>query len=194
MKLKFIYFFPLIFCLVSCQEKFSGASNEEFESSLIAVTKDLTAKEQENLEKALSIVAEHLLIEKWNNDKYSDKSINEMINDFVHNKTYSKLVNFAEDFLKKENEEKIENKEAHISEIRLKRKKAESIIAVLEKFKPTEITIVEGSWNKPKILVKTVNEGSSIEVTEYMFDLSIYSISQNKKIDGVGVGSSEERK
>ncbi|MBL4745138.1 MAG: hypothetical protein JKY08_02095 [Flavobacteriaceae bacterium] len=190
MKLKFIFFCLLGLNIVSCKEKFSGTSDEEFKSSRIEVMKDLTSIEEEKLEKAFRVVALYAMEEKWNNsDKYIDKSINEISLDVINNKTYDNLVNFAEDFLKQENEGEIKKIEIKISEIELNRKKADSVITLLKAFKPTEIKIIKGIWDEPTISVKIINKSSLTEITEYLFDLTVYSISQNKKIDRVVSGS-----
>lgn len=192
-KMRTILFCLLVLSLVSCQEKFSGTSEEEFKSSKLIVIKDLTTEEQKRLEKSLRVITLYAMAEKWNKpNNYTDKSINEITLDVVHNKTYSNVVKFAEDFLKKENDKKIIKIENEISEIELNRKKTDSIIKILEAFKATEININKGSWNEPTIYIKIVNKSDLTEITEYMFKLSITSISQNKVIDGVGSGGSYE--
>ncbi len=194
MKLKITFLCLLALIHVSCQNKISGTSEEDFKSSRIEVIKDLTSEEQEKLEKAFRIVALYAMEEKWNNsDNYIDKSINEITLDIVNNKTYNGLVDFAENFLKLENKEKIKKIEMKISDIGLNRKKTDSIIRILEAFKPTGIKIYKGSWDEPTVSVKILNKGNLTEITEYMFNLCIYSISQNKVIDVVVSGGGSEK-
>lgn len=193
MKRKLIIIIVFHILLYSCGHKISGNSEEEFKSSRLKVEENLSSLEKENLEKAFRVVALSAMSKKWNNPKtYSDKSINKITLDIVNDKTYGNLIRFAEDFLKKENNTKITALEKEISELEIDRKKADSIISKLDDFQVSEIEINKGSWNTPKITTKIINVGSLTEITEFMFHLEIYSISQNKKIDGIGSGGSFE--
>ena len=47
MKFQFTLFYILLLSLISCQEKFSGNSDEEFKTSRINVEKNLNPEEKE---------------------------------------------------------------------------------------------------------------------------------------------------
>ncbi|GAA0870869.1 hypothetical protein GCM10009117_00140 [Gangjinia marincola] len=191
MKLKLTLILIVTLFLYSCGKKFSGKSEQEFTSSRLKVEEDLTTVEKEKLEKAFRIVALHAMSEKWNNpEDYSDSSINEITLDVVNNKTYGDLINFAENFLEEENDKKVLALEEEISQLKNDRKSTDSIITILNDFQVSEIDIREGSWDSPQITTKIINTGSLKGITEYLFDLEIYSIAKQKKIDGVGSGGS----
>ncbi len=191
MKTKYISYIILILLLTSCGKKISGISEEAFTSSRLEVEENLTALEKENLEKALRVVVLHASSEKWHHPKkYTDQSIRDITLDVVDNKSYKNLVQFAEDFLAKENTAKITALEKEIAELKSEREKTGSMIAKLDTFKTVAIEIIEGSWNTPTMRAKIMNTGALTKITEYMFQIEIHSIAQNKKIDGIEVGGS----
>ena len=193
MKSSSIYLGLLILCLIGCAESISGNSEEAFKESRLKVEKSLTPTEQQTLEKAFRVVGLYAMSEKWYNaETYADTSINEITLEVVNSKTYNDLVDFAEDYLKKENTYKIEEIEKSIADLKMKINKAKALITPLESFKASEIKIVEGSWDTPDIQVKIINTGKLTNITKYMFLLEIYSISLDKKIDAVGVGGGSD--
>ena len=144
--------------LASCQERLSGDSEIAFNTSREKLEATLTPQKQETLEKALRVVALHAMTEKWEHpDTYDGKSFNDISLALVDGKSYRGLVRFAEDYLEKENQLKIEKLQEEAEELKSARQKADSMLKVLEVFKPAEISIVEGTWDTPTIGVKVMN-------------------------------------
>lgn len=194
MKLKFTILSLLIIILSGCQEKLSGDSDEAFLASRIKIEENLTTTEKENLEKAFRVIAGYAMAEKWKNpEAYEGKSFNDITLEIVNNKTYKNVINFAENYLKKENEEKIDQLKIEIDELQIQRRKADSVISVLNVFKTNKVYIDIGSWDQPTVYVEVLKTGKLSGIIEYMFNLSIYSIAQNKKIDAVGIGGNYDK-
>ena len=192
MKFQFTLFYILLLSLISCQEKFSGNSDEEFKTSRINVEKNLNPEEKENLEKALRIITLYAMAEKLQDSDRYKKSVNDITLEIIDKKTYSDIVNFAEKFLKKENDKKIKNIESEISQLEIERNQADSIINILDRFKPNQIKIIKENLKTPEVEVEILYKGDLKEITQYMFDVEIYSISQNKRIDAIGIGGNFE--
>lgn len=177
--------------LISCKTKFVGGSEEQFQTSKIEILKELSIDKQENLEIALRVLTKYSIQEK--NDHYGtywDTSTNKIKLNTLDNKTYDKLIKFAEDFIKKENEEAILKIENTILELQLNRKNADSIITILNDFKPNKIYIKKYKLDAPSLIVKIVNKGNLGGITSFMFDIEIYSISQDRIIESIGLGYS----
>ncbi|TPN86843.1 hypothetical protein [Aquimarina algicola] len=191
MKLKTCFFFLIVFSFIGCKVKLNGTSEEQFKISKAQVLRGLPTDKQKKLEIALHVVDSYSKLEKKENyGKYWDTPINKITLDALDNKTYKELVRFAEDFLKKENEKEIEKIQIEISELQLNRKNSDSIITILNDFKPTEVYIQKYKSDDPSLKIKIQNKGDLTGITSFMFDIKIYSISQNRIIEHVGLGRS----
>jgi len=191
MNLKIYLFCLIILSLISCKTKFIGTSKEQFQKSKVKILKNLPIDKQKNLEIALRVLTKYSMQKKSDNyGKYWDTSIDKIALDALDNKTYNKLVRFTEDFLKKENEEEKEKIQIEISELELNRKKADSIITIFDDFKPSNIYIEKYKSGNASLKIKILNKGDLTGITSYMFDLNIFSISQGRIIESIGVGHS----
>ncbi len=95
------------FSLISCGEKLSG-KDVSFDSSRKKVEAKLNNKEKEKLEKALRVTLSEAMWLKMNEaEKYTGESINHISMGLVDGKSYSAMLDLADDILQKQQERKI---------------------------------------------------------------------------------------
>jgi len=96
------------FSLISCGEKLSGKDESSFDSSRKKMEAKLNDKEKEKLEKALRVTLSEAMWLKMNDaEKYTGESINHISMGLVDGKSYSAMLDLADDILQKQQERKI---------------------------------------------------------------------------------------
>jgi len=188
----YVILFLITLTINGCGQRLSGTSEEMFEESKSKMEESLNTSEKENLEKALRVIAMHAMAVKWNEaEKYKGKSFNEISLEVVNNKTYGGIIDFAEDFLEKENKVKKENLEESIAKLQIEKNEANQIIEKLEQIKVSNIIIdQEESFGELSTFVEVAftNTSEMNIAGSYYFQIEIYSISKKIKVDALKFG------
>ncbi|QCE43025.1 hypothetical protein [Psychroserpens sp. NJDZ02] len=183
----------LILSSVSCKPKLSGDTEDGLTASLLVVKKELNVTEQEKLDNAIGVIGLYAMKEKWEHpDNHPNQSITAITLSTLNNKSYDAVVNFAEDFIETLNQDKIDALESEILKLDAQRKKTDSVITLLDGFKPSDILIKKDNWGEPNLYLKIKNTNNLKDITNYMFTVKLYSIAQDKLILSTGSGSSFE--
>lgn len=145
--LKLTAFSLLVLSMISCQEKFNGKSEKEFNLSRKNVEKELNAKEKINLEKAFRVIVLKAMVLKWDEPaKYKNKSFNDISLEIIDGETYSSICNIAEDFLQEKNKKEIEKVSNEIKDLEKKKAKILAIEKKIDLFKLGPITMEQTDW------------------------------------------------
>ncbi|WP_427873950.1 hypothetical protein [Flavobacterium sp. MMS24-S5] len=145
--LKLTAFSLLILLMISCQEKFNGRSEKEFNLSRKNVEKELNAKEKINLEKAFRVIVLKAMVLKWDEpNRYKGKSFNEISLELIDGQTYSSITDLAEDFLQERNKKDVERITTEIEKLEKKKTKILEIERKLNLFKIESLEFNETRW------------------------------------------------
>ncbi len=196
MKAKFSILILVAVLFASCGPKLSGKDEESFKASKAKMEEKLDKADKEKLEIALRVVVMKAMKEKWDNSddpKYKGKSFDEISMAMVDGKTFSGLINYAEDFLK---EDRDKNIEAHTQEIDSLKKGNEKISAQnkeLDGFKLTKISLVEGEFMSEKVpyVDYTLVNKTGQEILRYTIQLDVYDAKTGELIASGSQGTGE---
>ncbi len=196
MKSKFTILILVAVLFTSCGPKLSGKDEESFKASKAKMEEKLDKADKEKLEIALRVVVMKAMKEKWDkadDPKYKGKSFDQISMAMVNGKTFSGLVNYAEDFLK---EDRDRNIEAHTQEIDSLKKGNEKISAQnkeLDGFKLTKISLVEGVFMSEKVpyVDYTLVNKTGQEILRYTIQLDVYDAKTGKLIASGSQGTGE---
>lgn len=184
-----------IFSLVlfsGCGAKFSGKSEKEFKASKLIVENKLDTIEKVNLEKALRVIVMYAMQVKWDEaEKYKGESFNNISLDIVDNKTYNGVIDFAEDYLEKENEIKAGELKKEITKLEEEKKEASKTIEMLALLKTTDIRIIKEEYigeYVPLLKVTLTNTSNFDLIDGYEIDVNAFSISKKIKLNVDGSG------
>ncbi|WP_312338925.1 DUF6694 family lipoprotein [Sphingobacterium sp.] len=132
------------FSLSSCGEKLSGKDESSFDSSRKKVEAKLNDKEKEKLEKALRVTLSEAMWLKMNEaEKYTGESINRISMRLVDGKSYSAMLDLADDILQKQQERKVAHLQNEIDSLQKYKTEFELIkkeLAVFE-LEPVELDL-----------------------------------------------------
>ncbi|WP_333864817.1 DUF6694 family lipoprotein [Sphingobacterium sp.] len=133
-----------ILSLSSCGEKLSGKDESSFDSSRKKVEAKLNDKEKEKLEKALRVTLSEAMWLKMNEaEKYTGESINRISMGLVDGKSYSAMLDLADDILQKQQERKVAHLQNEIDSLQKYKTEFELIkkeLAVFE-LEPVELDL-----------------------------------------------------
>ncbi|HEX8576417.1 MAG TPA: DUF6694 family lipoprotein [Flavobacterium sp.] len=165
--------------LLACGPEISGKDEKSFKASKAKMEEKLDKEEKETLEKALRVIVLKAMKEKWDHpEENKGKSFDEMTMAIIDGKTFSGIVNYAEDFLKADKEEGIKNANAEIDSLNKEKLKVKAIIKKLDAFKLTKVFISEDQFfsaKQPYLDMVFTNTSAENLLGEYMFDITIYS-------------------
>lgn len=109
--------------ITGCGEKFQAKSEKEFEISKAKIVENLNKEEQENLEKAIRVIALESMRLKWDeSEKYKGQSFNKISLEMIDGLSYSSVVDLAEDLLKQRNKKEIAKVSAEIDTLEIQKK------------------------------------------------------------------------
>lgn len=176
----------------SCGPKISGKDEASFTASKAKMEEKLNANEKIDLEKALRVLLAKAMTEKFNGkDGSKGKSFDQLVMGYVDGKTFSGIVDAAEDYLKKDNKEKIDRAKAEIDSLNKTKVKLQAETKVLDQFKLTKMEITEGEFFDEKVpyLELTFVNGTGDEIIgEHMIMIYVYAKSTGKVLMGMGTG------
>ncbi|RZL37693.1 MAG: hypothetical protein EOO96_04550 [Pedobacter sp.] len=198
MKNKLLIVLAVAVLLASCGPKISGKDEESFKISKAKMEEKLDKEEKETLEKALRVIVLKAMTEKFNHPddpQYKEKSFNAISLAMIDGKTFSGIVSYAEDFLKKDRDEDIKKTEAELDSLNTKRKEFEVQNKEINNFKLTKISISEDeSFDEKKpYLDLTFENKLNAEVFYHKIQIDIRSKKTGEMIDSqiYGTGTSE---
>jgi hypothetical protein len=181
MKTKTVFF--LFFCitfLLGCQNKFDGTSENSFKNSRKKVEENLIRSEKTTLEKALRVIALSAMYQKFNDTTSNENSFDEIVLKEIDGKTYKRVVEIAEKFLKEDkarNIERVRNEITELENSKAKYLQLKSKLDVLEA-KPVKIDLIKGQL----IISCSFTNHSQEYINNYV---TVISYSSNKdKQDG----------
>lgn len=184
----------IILLFSACGPTISGKDEQAFKTSKAKMEEKLDKEEKENLEKAFRIIAVKAMKEKWNfPEKYNGKSFDKISMEMIDGKSYSGIINYAEDFLAADRDEKVASKTAEIDSLEKDKLLASKIIKQLDAFKLTKIFISEDQFfsddpKSPYLDLVFTNTSTENLISEYMFNIEVYSKKTGKKITAQGNG------
>jgi len=184
----------VILLFSACGPTISGKDEQAFKTSKAKMEEKLDKEEKENLEKAFRIIALKAMKEKWNfPEKYNGKSFDKISMEMIDGKSYSGIINYAEDFLKADRNEKIATKTAEIDSLEKDKIKVAKIIKQIDAFKLTKISISEDQFfsddpKQPYLDLVFTNTSTEALIGEYMFNIEVYSKKTGEKIAAQGSG------
>lgn len=191
-KLFSLILFPAILLCSACADKLSGKDEAAFKASKAKVEQGLNEKEKVDLEKALRVIVLKVMKEKFSNpDASKGQSFDEMSMKLVDGKSFSGVVDLAEDFLKKDSEEKQREIKTEIDSLRKQKAEFGKITAVLDQFKLTAMDItLDESWDEmvPFLNLTFTNNTNKDIIGAHMFQTDIFAKSTGKLLFSQGWG------
>ena len=184
----------VILLFSACGPTISGKDEQAFKTSKAKMEEKLDEEEKENLEKAFRIIAVKAMKEKWNfPEKYKGKSFDKISMEMIDGKSYSGIINYAEDFLKADRDEKVATKITEIDSLEKDKIKVAKIIKQIDAFKLTKISISEDQFfsddpKQPYLDLVFTNTSTEALIGEYMFNIEVYSKKTGEKIAAQGSG------
>jgi hypothetical protein len=166
-----------LFMLSSCKPTISGKDEASFKASKMKVEEGLSPAEKTDLEKALRVVVLKAMKEKFNNPaENKGKSFDE---------SFSGIVSYAEDFLKKDNEEKKQQIKTEIDSLSKQKIEFQKKVSEIDRFKLKEIEITQDEFFDemvPFLGYTFINTSDKDIIGDYMFHIDIFSKSTGKLI------------
>lgn len=187
MKTKIITLLALAILLVSCGPTISGKDENSFKTSKAKMEEKLDDAEKQKLEIALRVILVKAMKEKFNlpdDPKYKGKSFDDISLAMIDGKTFSGIVSYAEDFLKKDRDDNIKKNELEIDSLMAKKAELEAQNKEIDNFKLTEISISEDSFfdDKQPYLDLTFVNKLNAEVFKYMIQIDVHSKKTGKLV------------
>ncbi|RZK57610.1 MAG: hypothetical protein EOO87_02415 [Pedobacter sp.] len=187
MKTKIITLLALAILLVSCGPTISGKDENSFKTSKAKMEEKLDDAEKQKLEIALRVILVKAMKEKFNlpdDPKYKGKSFDDISLAMIDGKTFSGIVDYAEDFLKKDRDDNIKKNELEIDSLIAKKAELEVQNKEIDNFKLTEISISEDSFfdDKQPYLDLTFVNKLNAEVFKYMIQIDVHSKKTGKLV------------
>ena len=200
MKTKITLLVLVTVLFTSCGPELSGKDEKSFNESKAKVEESLDKSDKEKLEIALRVIVMKAMKEKWDKPddlQYKGKSFNQISMAMVDGKTFSGVVNYAEDFLKQDRDQKIAEISKEIDSL----KKIDAKISIqnkeLDGFKLTKIRVIEGEFMSEKVpyVDYTLVNKTGQEILRYTIQLDVYDGKTNELIasGSQGTGESIER-
>lgn len=195
MKPKFTILMLVAVLFTSCGAKMSGKDEQSFKASKAKMEEKLDKADKEKLEIALRVVVLKAMKEKFNKPddaKYKGKSFDEISMAMIDGKTFSRIVDYAEDFLKADRDKSIKEKTTEIDSLTKEKTKLADQNKVIDNFKLTKVSISLQEWfgEKTPFLDLTFVNKMGTEILGYNVQINIYSIATGKLIASQEQGTS----
>jgi len=175
-----------MFILSSCGPSISGKDEQSFKTSKAKMEEKLDKAEKEKLEKALRVIAMKAMKEKWDSpEKYEGKSFDKIAMEMIDGKTYSGIINYAEDFLAADNKEEIARKTVEIDSLEKSKTEVIKLTEQIEALKLTKVSISEDeSFDEKVPYLDLVFTNTSTEnlIGEHMINIEIFSKKTGERI------------
>ncbi|WP_316735698.1 DUF6694 family lipoprotein [Pedobacter aquatilis] len=197
MKSKLTLLALLVILFAGCGPTISGKDEESFQASKAKLEEKLEKQEKETLEKALRIVMLKAMKEKFihpDDAQYKGKSFNTIAMAMIDGKTFSGIVDFAEDFLQKDRADNIKRNEAEIDSLTKEKAKLAAQNKLMDNFKMTKIRIIEEEHfdeKRPYVEYTFVNN-TGAEILGYMIGQEVFSKKTGERLASLQAGNRSE--
>lgn len=176
----------LIFLCCSCRQTISGKDEASFKASKDKLEKELSSAEKIEFEKALRVITLKAMSDKFSDPKINKgKSFDEISLRMVDGKSFSGIIDFAEDFLKKSNLEKKAKLKIEIDSLNKQKSEFNKKNAAIDKFKFTGMYMIQDEFFDemiPYLVVTFTNKTKTDIIGEYMYRIDIFSKKTGKLI------------
>lgn len=195
MKTKYTFLILSVILFASCGDTISSKDEVSFKASKAKMEEKLDKADKEKLEIALRVVVLKAMKEKFNNPDdatYKGKSFDQISMAMIDGKTFSGIVDYAEDFLQEDRDKTIENTNKEIDSLTIQKAKLAEQNKVLDNFKLTKVSISQQEWfgeMTPFLDLTFVNKMST-EILGYNLQINIYSKATGKIIASQEQGTS----
>ncbi|TDG35583.1 hypothetical protein EZJ43_13255 [Pedobacter changchengzhani] len=195
MKLKIMLLAFAVMLFASCGPTISGKDEQSFKASKAIMEAKLSVTEKDDLEKALRVLTAKAMKEKWEKPddvNFKGKSFDAIVMNMIDGKTFSGIVDYAEDFLKADRDKSIKEKTTEIDSLTTEKIKIAKQNKVLDNFKLTKVSISEQEWfgEKTPFLDLTFVNNMGTEILGYNVQINIYSKATGKIIASQEQGTS----
>lgn len=175
-----------------CGPTISGKDDASFAASKAKMEEKLSAAQKTDLEKALRVLYGKAMVNKFKGTaEAKDKSIDDMLMSYIDGKTFSGIVDAAEDFLKKDNQDKIVRTKAEIDSLNKEGAKLKEQTKVLTQFKLIKMELTKDKFFEdsiPYLDMTFINNTGDEVIGEHMIRYDVLSKSTGKVLSGVGTG------
>lgn len=181
-----------IVLFLGCGPKISAKDEASFKASKAKMEEKLNAVEQVTLEKAFRALLVKAMTDKFKDaDEAKGKSIDALTRSYVDGKTYSGIVDAAEDFIKLNNKEKIVQAKKEVDSLNKLKVELQAQTKALDQFKITKMEITQDqSFDSmvPYLDVTFLNGTGDELIAEQMTRIDIFAKSTGKLLAALGTG------
>lgn len=196
MKAKFTILIVITVLFTSCGYKLSGKDEKSFKESKAKMEEKLDKADKEKLEIAVRVLVMKAMKEKWDDSErpeYQEKSYDEIVMNMVDGKTFSGIVDYAEDFLQDDRDKDIESTKKEIDSLTADKSKFVKQNEKLNQLKLTDANITrEESFGKTSLYLNfTFVNNTGNEILRHMIGMDITSKKTGKMLKSVRSGNSK---
>jgi len=183
--------------LASCGPKISGKDEQSFKASKAKMEEKLAKEDKERLEIALRVIIMKAMKEKWDKPhdvKYKGKSFDAISMAMIDGKSFSGIVDEAEDFLKEDRDKNIEQTSKEIDSLMKEKEKFTAVNKKMDLLKLTKISIVEEEDFDQKVpyVAFTLKNNTGSEILAYMIQVDVVSKKTGKLLSSIQSGNRSE--
>ncbi len=195
--MKFNLLILSVLFLASCGPTISGKDEQSFKASKAIMEEKLAKEDKERLEIALRVIIMKAMKEKWdkpNDVKYKGKSFNAISMAMIDGKSFSGIVDEAEDFLKEDRDKNIEQTSKEIDSLMKEKEKFTAVNKKMDLLKLTKIGIVEEEDFDQKVpyVAYTLKNNTGSEILAYMIQVDVVSKKTGKLLSSIQSGNRSE--
>lgn len=183
--------------LASCGPTISGKDEQSFKTSKAKMEEKLAKEDKERLEIALRVIIMKAMKEKWDKPhdvKYKGKSFDAISMAMIDGKSFSGIVDEAEDFLKEDRDKNIEQTSKEIDSLMKEKEKFTAVTKKMDLLKLTKISIVEEEDFDQKVpyVAYTLKNNTGSEILAYMIQVDVVSKKTGKLLSSIQSGNRSE--